>query len=100
LAYGSPNVIELSGLTTPYRYSWSLPIRTRDPHLKDLVSILRGPDAPTWLIEIGDFDWWGLDTEDFTKVRQEDYRVVANVCGHDIYLHKNLDRTLPPIPDC
>jgi hypothetical protein len=100
LAYGSPNVIQISGLTTPYRYSWSLPVRTRDPHLKDLVSVLQGPDAPTWLIEIGDFDWWGLDNPEFEQVRADDYRVVANVCGHDIYLRNGIDRTLPPTPTC
>ncbi len=62
VAYGAPNVIERSGLTTPYRYSWSLPVRTRDPDLKELVSVLDGPRAPTWLVEIGSFDWWGLAT--------------------------------------
>ena len=86
LAYGSPSVIEESGLTTPYRYAWSLPVRTRDPHLELLVETLEGPDAPTWLVEIGDFDWWGLDTPAFEQARADDYyRLFADVCGHDVY---------------
>jgi hypothetical protein len=100
LAYGSPEVIGQSGLTTPYRYSWSLPMRTRDPELTELVSVLRGPDAPTWLVEIGDFDWWGIDSPGFAAVRAERYRVVDTVCGHDIYLLDGVERELPPSPDC
>jgi hypothetical protein len=100
MAYGAPSVIEQSGLSTPYRYSWSLPMRTRDPHLTRLVDTLTGPNAPTWLVEIGDFDWWGIDTPAFRSVRAQDYRVVASVCGHDVYLHDGLERDLPPIPSC
>jgi hypothetical protein len=100
LAYGAANIIEEAGLTTPYRYSWSLPVRTRDPKLKDLVSVLRGPRAPTWLVEIGEFDWWGIDTPDFAAVRADRYHVVANVCGHDIYLLDGLARDLPTEPSC
>ena len=100
LAYGAPNVIQMSGLTTPYRYSWSLPIRTRDPHLDELVGVLDGSSAPTWLVEIGDFDWWGLDTPGFQQARADHYRLVATVCDHDIYLHDGLTRTLAPTPTC
>jgi hypothetical protein len=100
LAYGAPNIIQESGLTTPYRYSWSLPLRTRDPKLKTLVEVLSGPDAPTWLVEIGDFDWWGLDNTAFQQVRADDYHVAATVCGHAVYLHDGLTRTLPADLTC
>jgi 4-amino-4-deoxy-L-arabinose transferase-like glycosyltransferase len=100
LAYGSPSVIEMSGLSTPYMYSWSLPIRARDPHLTSFVNTLDGRNAPTWLVEVGDFDWWGLDTTPFKIARADRYRVVATVCGHDFYLHDGLTRTLPPTPAC
>ncbi|MGI8433605.1 MAG: ArnT family glycosyltransferase [Nocardioidaceae bacterium] len=100
LGYGAPNIIEMSGLTTPYRYSWSLPVRTRDPHLKELVAVLAGPDAPTWLVEIGDFDWWGLDNAEFQQVRAERYRQVSTVCGHAIYELVGQSRELPPAPVC
>ena len=100
VAYGAPNVIEMAGLRTPYPYAWSLPLRGRDPHLKLLVETLEGPNAPTWLVEIGDFDWWGIDTPAFARVREERYRVVATVCGHDVYLRRDVTRDLPPPPPC
>jgi hypothetical protein len=100
LAYGSPNVIEMSGLTTPYRYSWSLPVRARDPDLTEYVRVLDGRQAPTWLVEVGNFNWWGIDTPQFQHARATRYRVVARVCGHDIYLRDGLTRSLPPRPPC
>lgn len=99
LAYGSPSVIEESGLSTPYRYAWSLPVRTRDPELTLLVATLDGPDAPTWLVEVGDFDWWDLDNSAFARVRAEHYGKVAEVCGHAVYLHLDAERSLPDLPD-
>ncbi|MEP6666420.1 MAG: hypothetical protein ABJA81_08240, partial [Nocardioidaceae bacterium] len=100
VAYGAPNIIEMSGLSTPYRYSWSLPMRGRDSHLKYLVDTLKGPYAPTWLVELGDFNWWQIDTAAFQAVRADRYHVVATVCGHDIYLRDDAVRTLPPAPSC
>ncbi len=100
LAYGAPAIIEISGLSTPYKYAWSLPIRARDPRLVHLVATLRGDSAPTWLVEIGDFDWWGIDTKAFQRVRTERYHVVSTVCGHNIYLRDGLVRPLPPAPSC
>lgn len=100
LAYGAPDVIWKAGLHAPYRYSWSLPMRARDPHLQHLVSTLRGPDAPTWLVEMGDFDWWGIDNAAFEAVRADRYHRVATVCGHDVYLLDGVVRTNPPVPTC
>lgn len=100
LAYGTPSIIETSGLSTPYRYAWSLPIRARDRHLTELVATLNGHSAPTWLVEIGDFNWWGLDTQAFQETRAARYHVVATVCAHDVYLHNGLVRSLPPTPPC
>ena len=100
LAYGSPSIIEESGLTTNYRYAWSLPVRIRDAQLLLLVDTLNGPEPPTWLVEIGDFDWWGLDTPGFEAARRAHYRLFANVCGHDVYLHVEQTRQRPPAPAC
>ncbi|MBA2715873.1 MAG: hypothetical protein H0U51_02275 [Propionibacteriales bacterium] len=100
LAYGRASVIETSGLSTPYKYSWSLPVRARDSHLTTLVATLSGDSAPTWLVEIGEFDWWGLDNAAFRQVRASGYHVVATVCEHDVYLRDGLVRSLPPTPSC
>jgi hypothetical protein len=100
VAYGAPDLIWKARLHTPYRYSWSLPMRGRDPHLTLLVRVLQGPEAPTWIVEIGDFDWWGIDTTAFREIRQRDYHVAATVCGHDIYLRNGVTRDKPPVPTC
>jgi hypothetical protein len=100
LAYGSPNIIEMSGLSTPYQYSWSLqsgPVTGTSP---STFGVLDGRHAPTWLVEIGDFDWWGLDSPQFQRARAMRYRVVAHVCGHALYLRDGLRRVLPPTPNC
>lgn len=100
VAYGRPNIIERSGLTTPYRYSWSLPIRGRDPGLDHLVDTLRGPQAPTWLVELGSFDWWRIDTPAFQRVRDDRYRYVGDVCGHGVYLRTDVTRPPPSNVSC
>jgi hypothetical protein len=98
IAYGAPDLIWKAGLHAPYRYSWSLPMRARDPHLKGLVATLRGPEAPTWLVEVGDFNWWRIDNPRFEAVRADRYHRVATVCGHDIYLLDGVVRANPPVP--
>jgi hypothetical protein len=100
IAYGRPSIIWEAGLHAPYRYSWSLPMRGRDPHLTQLVSTLTGPNAPTWLIEYGSFNWWHIDTTAFQEVRATRYHVVATICGHDVYLRDGAVRQLPPAPAC
>ena len=100
VAYGEANLIWDARLRAPYPYSWSLPLRGRDPHLDELVETLKGPDAPTWLVEYGRFGWWGLDTSAFQQVRAQDYHVVATVCGHAVYLRDGAHRVLPPTPTC
>jgi hypothetical protein len=100
IAYGVPSIIELSGLSTPYKYSWTLPIRGRDPHLTDLVATLRGGSAPTWLVDMQGFNTYGLDTPAFRRARAARYHMTAVVCGHRIYLHNGLTRPPPPTPGC
>ncbi len=46
--FGEAQVNLAAGLPSPYAYLWSLPIKTRDPHLADLYAVLAGPAAPTW----------------------------------------------------
>jgi hypothetical protein len=101
LAFGAPNVIEMSGLATPYRYSWSLQVHLMDPHLDALIDVLNGPRAPTWLVRIASpLEMSGLDNPRFKSARSAHYRLVETVCGHPIYLHRGLVRLIPPKPDC
>jgi hypothetical protein len=49
---------------------------------------------------MGKFDWWGLDNPQFQQARATRYHLVANVCGHDIYLLDGLARRMPKTPAC
>jgi hypothetical protein len=39
------------------------------PDLTEYVRVLDGRQAPTWRVEVGDFDWWGIDTAQFQHAR-------------------------------
>ncbi|MDI6912242.1 hypothetical protein [Nocardioides sp.] len=62
VAFGHPEIVAASGLSSPYPYLWSLPVRVRDPRLRGLEDVLAGPAAPRWLVVDGDsLASWGLD---------------------------------------
>ncbi len=92
VAYGQPNVLLGAGMDSPYENLWSLPIRVRDPDLTGLVEVLRGPDAPAWVVEWSEFDTWAVDATALKVVVSERYRPVANSCGHVVWLRDDLDR--------
>ncbi len=88
VTYGHANVLFDAGLTSPYPYLWTLPMRVRDPHLDLLVATLRGPDAPTWIVEWSPLDSWGLDSKRrVAAIIGRDYHVAAVVAGHNVYRH-------------
>ncbi|MFZ2502780.1 MAG: hypothetical protein WAW88_08940, partial [Nocardioides sp.] len=93
------NVINASGLSPGYPYAWSLPTRTLDPDLSLLVDTLTGPAAPTWMIRWDPPHTWGLDPDNRVDAALKvHYRSVADVCGHAVWLHNDLDRRLAPSP--
>lgn len=93
------NVINASGLIPGYPYSWSLPVRTLDPHLAVLTSTLNSPAAPTWVVRWDDPHTWGLDPDDRVDAAlRAHYRSVAVVCGHTVWLHDGANRQLPSAP--
>ena len=92
VAYGQPNVLLAAGMDSPYENLWSLPIRVRDPDLTGLVEVLRGPDAPAWVVEWSEFDTWAVDATALKVVVSERYRPVATSCGHVVWLRDDLDR--------
>ncbi|MBM7517257.1 hypothetical protein [Nocardioides nitrophenolicus] len=61
VAFGRPDIVAAAGLDSPYPYLWSLPVRVRDPHLRELQAVLTGPDAPQWVVVTGDgLTSWGI----------------------------------------
>ena len=101
VAWGHAEVLHSSGLASPYPYLWSLPIRVRDNDLRLLVDTLRGADAPTWVVEWDSFGSWDLDDEGrLAEALDERYRLVAEVCGRDVYLLRGAVRELAEPPAC
>jgi 4-amino-4-deoxy-L-arabinose transferase-like glycosyltransferase len=101
VAYGLPSVLESADMTSPYPYVWSLPLRTLDPDLTRLRRTLAGPEAPAWIVQVTGLNDWHID--DGSRLRDlvhDRYRVVAEVCGHPIWLRQGLIRELPPAPPC
>jgi hypothetical protein len=101
VAYGLPSVLETADLPSPYPHLWSLPMRTLDPAQDRLRSTLAGQRAPTWIVEVTGLNAWGID--DGSRLRNlldQRYRVVAEVCGHDVWLRRGVTRELPAAPPC
>jgi 4-amino-4-deoxy-L-arabinose transferase-like glycosyltransferase len=93
------NVIDAAGLKPGYPYSWSLPTRTLDPDLSLLTSILNGPAAPTWVVRWDGPHTWGLDPNNHVDAALHGhYRVAGEVCGHTVWLHDGMTRSLATVP--
>lgn len=99
VVFGGKAQVQLaSGLPSPYEHLWSLPMRTLDPEYDELIAVLSGPEAPTWLVE-----WWPFDLWDETggrrleRVVDEHYVQVASCDGKEIHLRRGQSR---PEPDC
>lgn len=99
VTYSHPNVLHASGLSTPYPYAWSLPVRTLDPRLTLLGGRLTGARAPTWIVEWDRFDAWELDPRGlFAAKVSRHYRVAARVCGRTVWLRDGVHRALAAPP--
>ncbi|MCD9197360.1 ArnT family glycosyltransferase [Aeromicrobium wangtongii] len=95
--YGQPQVNLAAGLASPYPHLWSLPVKTLDPRLTELDSLLAGPDAPTWLLVTDRIRSWGLDTSRTRRLIAARYHRVARHNGHTIFLLDGVRRPPPVI---
>lgn len=93
--YGHADVVQTSGLTSPYPQLWSLPAKTLDPDLAELDRVLSGPQAPTWVVTGRTVSTWGLRTADTARIIGHDYRHVATVCHRRVYLRDGVSRPAP-----
>jgi 4-amino-4-deoxy-L-arabinose transferase-like glycosyltransferase len=95
-----------SGMPSPYEHLWSLPMRTADPELSDLQTLVAGPDAPTWLVEWVRFETWNEEAGASLAALVAD-RYVAHGAGcgetgdrrRTVWLLRGTDRPVPK-PDC
>ena len=101
VVYGLPSILEAADMSSPYPHLWSAAMRTVDPEQDRLRATLAGPEAPEWIVHIIGFDAWGID--DGSRLRDlvdQRYRVVAEVCGHRVWLRQDVTRDLAPAPAC
>ncbi|MDQ6525182.1 hypothetical protein RB608_16295 [Nocardioides sp. LHD-245] len=78
IAFGRPDIVVGSGLSSPYEHLWSLPVRVLDPELTELRAVLTGPDAPRWVVVSGaSLATWGVDASGVQDYFVEHYREQA-----------------------
>jgi hypothetical protein len=86
VAFGAANILQATGLHSPYPDLWSLPVRVHDPDLADLTRILAGPERPTWLIVAGtSLGTWGVDATTADTYLHDDYTPVTTAGDFTIY---------------
>jgi hypothetical protein len=101
VTYGYPQILEQADLASPYPYLWSLQMRTLDARQQRLRQTLRGPDAPTWVVQVTPLDSWGIDRDGALRtLLQQRYRQVADVCGSRVLLRVDVVRDLAEVPAC
>jgi hypothetical protein len=86
VGFGHPDIVWDSGLTSPYPYLWSLPVRVRDAHLQQLTRILSGGRAPTWMVVDGSsLATWGVEPASAQSVLERRYQDVATVGSYVVW---------------
>ena len=94
--YGNAELVEASGLPSPYRHLWSLPMRTLDPDQDELRALLSGPEAPTWVVVVLPLNSWHIDDSwQLRKLIMSTYRLLTSPCGPDIYVRRDTVRLRP-----
>jgi hypothetical protein len=94
VAFGHANLVEATGLQSPYEHLWSLSARVRDPQLADFGQLVAGRDAPRWVVVSG--DWlatWGIESTEAQVTLDRRYREVTS--AGDLHVFERADhRTL------
>jgi hypothetical protein len=93
VAFGAPNILQATGLRSPYPDLWSLPVRVHDPELRDLGELLDGSDRPTWVVVAGkSLGSWGIDGTSANRVLADHYDLQATADGWSIYRETPSDK--------
>ncbi|MBA2956040.1 hypothetical protein GON03_17005 [Nocardioides sp. MAH-18] len=86
VAFGGPNILEATGLRSPYPDLWSLPVRVHDPDLVALTSLMRSAARPTWLVVAGEsLGSWGIDAAVADEVMADHYARATTAGDWTIY---------------
>ena len=92
VAFGQANILATAHVSSPYPNLWSLPVRVRDPHLRELAEVLDGPRAPDWLLVWRQLSSWGIQPGRAEVAVRHGYHRVADVCGYVVYLRDGVHR--------
>ncbi len=85
VAFGHADLLQATGMRSPYSELWSLPVRVRDPRLTRLAGVLSDPSRPTWVVTDRTLDTWGIDPAAGQRALAEHYRQVASIDGYRVY---------------
>lgn len=102
LVYGGRADIQwASRAGSPYPYLWSLPMRTLDPGLSDLSSVLTGGNPPTWFVEATYINTWSeLGTRPIERSLIRKYEFVVTACDRYRIYHLNSVDPIRVDADC
>ena len=87
VAFGAPNILQATGLRSPYPDLWSLPVRVHDPELHDLTALLgRAPTGrPGSSSPARSLGTWGIDATAANRVLADHYDAGATTGDWTIY---------------
>jgi hypothetical protein len=102
LVYGGRADIQwATHASSPYPYLWSLPMRTLDPGLDDLRSVLTGSSPPTWFVEATYINTWSeLGTRPIESSLIRKYEFVVTACDRYRIYHLNTVEPVKVDVDC
>ena len=102
LVYGGRADIQwASRAPSPYRHLWSLPMRTLDPGLTDLESVLTGSNPPTWFVEATYINTWSeLGTQPIEQSLIRKYEFIRTACDRYRIYHLNTVEPIDVDVDC
>lgn len=102
LVYGGRADIQwASRAQSPYPYLWSLPMRTLDPGLSDLESVLTGDNPPTWFVEATYINTWSeLGTRPIERSLIRKYEFIRTACDRYRIYHLNTVEPIDIDVDC
>jgi hypothetical protein len=96
--YAKADILYYAGLRPAFPYNWSLMMEAA-PHAETkLRRDLASPHRPTWLVEWQHTTAFGLDRSGLTRrLVARHYRVVANLCGHSVYIARGAAERAAPV---
>ncbi|HEV2798196.1 MAG TPA: hypothetical protein VGV65_11300 [Nocardioides sp.] len=102
LVYGGRADIQwATHASSPYPHLWSLPMRTLDPGLDDLRSVLTGNNPPTWFVEAVYINTWSeLGTRPVESSLIRKYEFVVTACDRYRIYHLNTVEPVSVTVDC